>query len=236
MCLVNEDIEFMCTVTYLPLGDDSFILTSSRDVPYKREKALQPKEYVEDGVKIVYPKDGKAGGTWIGTSEKDRLICLLNGGYKNHESKPAYRKSRGLIVKELLVVTEINQALVQIDLDEIEPFTLVIVDWCLGLELIEFVWTGKKKHIFKIPQEAHIWSSATLYDDATKKLRQEWFVSWKDAMAEFSQESILAFHKTAGNGNPIQNVLMKRDGGGTVSISSIKREKGELNFLYEAMY
>ena len=66
----------MCTVTFLPLGENNFILTSSRDVPYSREKALEPKKYAEDSVDLIYPKDGKASGTWIGTSSKNRLISI----------------------------------------------------------------------------------------------------------------------------------------------------------------
>lgn len=223
----------MCTVTYLPLGENDFILTSSRDVPYAREKAMLPKNYIEDSIELTYPKDGKAGGTWIGTSSKNRLICLLNGGFKNHIEKGTYRLSRGIIVKELLKADEINQALIAIDLDNIEPFTLVIVDWNDGLELIEFVWTGEKKHLFNIPQVPHIWSSSTLYDDATKKLRQDWFNEWNSNQKEYKQTSILKFHKTAGNGDTKQNVLMQREGGGTVSLSSIKRENANVNFLYE---
>ena len=89
----------MCTVTFLPLSKTDFILTSSRDIPFSREKASHPKQYVEDGVKLWYPKDGKAGGSWIGTSSKNRLICLLNGGYVYHKPLTSYKKSRGLIVK-----------------------------------------------------------------------------------------------------------------------------------------
>ena len=78
----------MCTVTYLPLGNDEFILTSSRDVPYARERAEHPKKYDENGVTIYYPKDGKAGGTWIGVSDQKRLICLLNGGFEYSPYRP----------------------------------------------------------------------------------------------------------------------------------------------------
>jgi len=53
----------MCTVTFLPLIDNGFVLTSSRDVGYKRQKALSPATYVEKGVSLHYPKDGEAGGT-----------------------------------------------------------------------------------------------------------------------------------------------------------------------------
>ena len=74
----------MCTVTYIPFGNAEFILTSSRDIPFARKKAEPPKKTVEDGVALHYPRDGKAGGTWIGFSDKNRLICLLNGGFDYH--------------------------------------------------------------------------------------------------------------------------------------------------------
>ncbi len=224
----------MCTATFLPLGDHNFIFTSSRDIPYSRKSALAPEIYVENGVELYYPKDGEAGGTWIGTSEKKRLVCLLNGGYKDHEVQSSYRKSRGLVVKDVLEADEVYEFLKQVDLLDIEPFTLIVVDWNDTLELVEFVWTGKKKHYFNIPKQPQIWSSSTLYDEETKKLRQEWFQSWQSMTANYTRESILNFHKTAGNGNPRQNVLMKRDGGGTVSISSVQLgEKGQVDFYYE---
>ncbi|MDC9723837.1 MAG: NRDE family protein [Urechidicola sp.] len=225
----------MCTVTFLPLDENEFILTSSRDVPFARKRADSPKKYIEDGVEIIYPKDGDAGGSWIGTSSKNRLICLLNGGYKNHIIKESYRKSRGIIVKDLLKANAISETLTQIDLDDIEPFTLVIVDWNDGLELFEFVWTGEKKHLINIPQVPHIWSSSTLYDDSVKKLRQDWFRDWNSKNYNYSKEQIINFHKTAGVGNPEIDVLMKREKGGTVSITCISRENAELHLIYEDM-
>lgn len=223
----------MCTVTFLPLEENKFILTSSRDVPYSREKALEPKNYSEDSVDLIYPKDGKGSGTWIGTSSKNRLICLLNGGFKDHIQKEQYRMSRGLIVKALLKVNEISEGLAKIELNDIEPFTLVIVDWNNGLELFEFVWTGEKKHLINIPRLPHIWSSSTLYSSSEKKLREDWFINWQKEHSTFIQNEIIHFHKSAGAGNPKTNVLMKRDGGGTVSITSITKSSEGPQFIYE---
>lgn len=225
----------MCTVTFLPLGENEFILTSSRDVPFARERAESPKKVIEGDVELIYPKDGKAGGSWIGTSSKNRLICLLNGGYKNHRIKESYKKSRGIIVKDLLKSDAISEALTQIDLENIEPFTLVIVDWNDGLELYEFVWTGEKKHLINIPQVPHIWSSSTLYDASVKKLRQDWFRDWNSKNHNYSKEQIINFHKTAGVGNPETDILMKREKGGTVSITSISRLENKLHLIYEDM-
>lgn len=222
----------MCTVTYLPLGNKNFILTSSRDVPYARKKAKYPKKEVEDGVEIFYPKDGEAGGTWIGTSSKNRLICLLNGGFEYHTSRSKYKKSRGLIVKELLKVTKIYDGLEDVDLFGVEQFTLVVVDWNADLQLIEFVWDGATKHLKKMKQTPNIWSSSTLYDSSVKQLRVDWFNKWQKAN-EFTQNNILNFHHSAGIGDKHIDVMMDRGLGGTVSITSVKKENDTVLMDYK---
>jgi len=239
----------MCTVTYIPLGNSDFILTSSRDIPFSRERAEHPKIMEEDGVELCYPKDGKAGGTWIGVSEKKRLICLLNGGFEYHTSRTKYAKSRGLIVKELLKTNDLNEGFQKVDLENVEQFTLTIVDWHKELELIEFVWDGTKKHIKSMLQDPHIWSSSTLYDKSVKKLRRDWFSKWqkdnvilslstplKTSSVEGSQKSILDFHHNAGMGDAFIDVMMNRGLGGTVSITSIKKENNQLSMYYEDVF
>ena len=229
----------MCTVTYLPLSNGNFILTSNRDVPFSRKKASFPKRYQEDKIELLYPKDGKAGGTWIGTSDKHRLICLLNGGFKNHEQQDDYKKSRGIIVKDLLKAEDIKLSCKQIDLEGVEPFTLVIVEWDQSskenksnLRLLEFVWDGKKKHFEEFPQNPKIWSSSTLYSDGMKEMRMKWFSDWK-LKQPFSKKSILEFHHKAGIGNPKIDVMMKRSNVGTVSITQVSKIDEELTMDYE---
>ncbi|MFT4684059.1 MAG: hypothetical protein ACI8RP_000552 [Urechidicola sp.] len=224
----------MCTVSYLPLENNGFILTSNRDVPYTRKKANEPKVYEEEGVELNYPKDGEAGGTWIGTSSKNRLICLLNGGFYYHTSRSIYKKSRGLIVNELLKVDDIKKGIQEIDLNGVEQFTLTIVDWNNELDLFEFVWDGVKKHLKKMKQEPQIWSSATLYDREVKKLRKDWFVDWQNNN-EMTQETILNFHKTAGIGDPAIDIKMDRKEGGTVSITSVLKEGEAVSMNYESI-
>ena len=222
----------MCTVTYIPLGKNDFILTSSRDVPFSRERASQPKKNIEESIELCYPKDGKGGGTWIGVSSKNRLICLLNGGFQYHTSRAEYKKSRGLIVKELLKVDDIRKGLNNISLLNVEQFTLTIVDWNEHLELIEFVWDGKEKHMKNMSQEPHIWSSSTLYDESVKQLRLDWFAEWQKNN-ELSQEKILKFHHNAGIGDPHIDLMMDRKMGGTVSITSVLKSDQQVLMSYE---
>lgn len=210
----------MCTVTFLPLPDRGFVLTSSRDVGYQRERALYPATYQEEGVSLYYPKDGKAGGTWIGTSRNNRLICLLNGGFSNHRRKASYPKSRGLIVKELLIAEDFEEMSSIIDLKNIEPFTLVVVSYKTDLRLFEFVWDGKKRHLKELPNQPSIWSSSTLYTDDMKAMRQDWFREWFIAKGR-TAENILNFHREGGIGFPEVDIFLRREHVGTVSITQV---------------
>lgn len=221
----------MCTVTFLPLGSNNFILTSNRDEQKKRE-TLPPGKYKENGVELVFPKDKLAGGTWIGTSSKNRLICVLNGAFENHLKKPSYKKSRGVIAKEILKEDQFELYIDNLDLNNIEPFTLIIVDWNNdALNLFELIWDEQNKRFSKLANEPKIWSSSTLYSNEIKETRRNWFNNWI-SKKEFTSESILKFHHSE-IGDKEQSVLMKRSYVETVSITSVKKENEILEMLYE---
>lgn len=221
----------MCTVSYLPLRDNNFILTSNRDETPLRN-TIHPQEYLENGVLLKYPKDELAGGTWIGLSDKKRLVCLLNGGFEKHIRKSSYNISRGIIVKNILSADDGVSYINNFDFTEIEPFTLVLVDWSKQLETYELVWDGLKKHFNKLPQEPKIWSSSTLYTKGMRELRKEWFANWLKENNEFHQEEILKFHKNNTLGTPDVSVKMKRPLVETVSITSVVKEDSKVDISY----
>jgi len=222
----------MCTVTFLPTGGENFILTSSRDVSYKRVQSSEPDVFREHGVELLYPRDGKAGGTWIGRSSHDRLICLLNGGFHNHRRMESYRMSRGIVVKQLLAAPGFIRAAEEIDLNGIEPFTLVVVGWRKSLSLREFVWDGTEKHMRKLAVQPRIWSSSTLFTPQMQKMRQDWFSHWLREN-EFGRDRILEFHKRAGIGDPNVDVFLRRPVVGTVSITQFWRDGGDSQMRYQ---
>ena len=90
----------MCTVTCIPTSR-GIVITSNRDERIARGKAISPEVYEMNGVQITFPKDPKGGGTWIAHTKK-KVIVLLNGAQDKHKLKPSYKKSRGLIVLDLI--------------------------------------------------------------------------------------------------------------------------------------
>lgn len=221
----------MCTVTYLPLGKNNFILTSNRDEDPTR-KTVAPKMYLEDQVELTYPKDELAGGTWIGLSSKKRLICLLNGGFTKHQRALSYKMSRGMIVKHLLKVSNAVLEIDQYNFNGIEPFTIVLVDWNKELSLYELVWDGNTKHFKKLEQEPKIWSSATLYTEEMRELRQIWFANWLKEKDEFTQENIVAFHQDTSKGTPETSLKMKRSTVETVSTTCVAKDEEKVSMSY----
>ena len=214
----------MCTVTYLPLGNNQFILTSNRDESPMR-RTIPPTKYDSQGVALVYPKDELAGGTWIGLSEKNRLVCLLNGGFEIHERKGPYAMSRGLVVKKILSAENSVVCIENFIFDNIEPFTLILVDWAKSLATYELVWDGVTKHFKKLTQEPKIWSSSTLYTAEMKASRRAWFADWLSENKTFQQQEIINFQTSTDKGTPETSLKMKRNFVETVSVTSVKKEK-----------
>lgn len=221
----------MCTLTFIPKANNDFILTSNRDEAAARE-TLPPEVYIANGRKLLYPKDKTAGGTWIGISDANRLICLLNGGFTAHERKPEYRMSRGIIVKELLIAENAVQKIESFDFTDIEPFTLVMADWSKSLNLYELVWDGLEKHFKPLPVENHIWSSSSLYTKEMTLQRQKWFSGFLEN-SRLQKNDILDFHHNAGTGDKNTDLRIDRGFLKTVSITQIEKSGSTLTMYYE---
>lgn len=210
----------MCTVSFLPVKN-GYCITSNRDEKNIRLPALLPQTYLVNGKKLLFPKDGDAGGSWIGISENGYAAVLLNGGFIKHVETPPYRKSRGLIFVDILSADSPLDSFLTADLLRIQPFTLVLL---AHSNLYECCWDGSRKHTRVLSQEQpHIWSSVTLYEPAVIAKRTHWFAEWLKQHPAPSMEDMLFFHRFAGDGDPVNDLLMNRANKMlTVSITSME--------------
>ncbi len=208
----------MCTVTFIP-SEHTLFLTSNRDEKHYRSAASAPAVYKAASGNILFPKDGDAGGTWIAVHENGNAIVFLNGGFVAHASRPPYRKSRGLILIDLIDHPEPYTAFLDIDLRNIEPFTAIIWD---DHRLFECRWDGFDKHISEPDKsKPHIWSSVTLYNPAVISKRNRWFEDWIAETGGSSQDEILRFHQFTGDGDAHNDLKMDRGQVFTVSVTSL---------------
>lgn|SRR5690554_1522576 len=222
----------MCTITFTPISNHGFILTSNRDEAPGRE-TLPPEIYNEDGVKLLYPKDAVAGGTWIGVSDRKRVASLMNGGFVAHEPKQSYRKSRGVVLKDILRSNDLKSEIEQYNFQDIEPFTVILVDWNDGVRLFKLVWDGEKYHFSEEPLAPQIWSSSPLYPEILKKKREKWFSEFLFKTIRPTADELLNFHKTSGDGDFNSSLVMDREYVKTKSITQIVKNNDAISMRYE---
>lgn len=222
----------MCTITFIPKSKSDFLLTSNRDESPGRQ-TFPPMVYVEEGVRLQYPKDAVAGGTWIGASHKKRIASLMNGGFVAHERLETYKKSRGLVLKDLLKSDDLEQWVENYEFSEIEPFTVIAVEFITKAQIFELVWDGVNLHLSKPEWAPKIWSSSPLYPENLKKKREQWFVEFLGNIPNPSAADILQFHKTGGAGDLNSNLIMDRGFVKTKSITQISANNGEILMRYE---
>ncbi|MFA6084693.1 NRDE family protein [Mucilaginibacter sp.] len=220
----------MCTVTYVP-GSNGFFLTSNRDESSRRSTALPPKVYSDAEFSLLYPKDADKNGSWIVGKSNGNVIVLLNGAFEKHDATPPYFKSRGLILIEIIRSAFPDQFFRTMNLDGIEPFTCILHT---GSQFVESRWDGLTKHIRVLDERnTYIWSSATLYNKDSRRLREEWFNDWCGRGNPITTEEILSFHKSGGDGNQNHSLIIDRAGKiGTVSITSLFRSSDKLSMTH----
>ncbi len=180
----------MCTVSFISSGGQ-YIITSNRDEHVSRPLAMEPQEETIGSVKVLFPKDTKAGGTWFALNENGSVAVLLNGGFVNHAPTGNYTKSRGLVLLDIIASENPYALLQEMELYHIEPFTLVL----FTTKLLEFRWDGHQKYFRPLDKtKNHIWSSVTLYKDEVIEHRRHLFQKFIDDDLDITAPRVIDFH------------------------------------------
>ncbi len=226
----------MCTVSYFPFNNKSYCLTSNRDEDITRQHAMPIHEYVVNGITVYFPKDPKAGGTWIAHSNNGFSLCLFNGAFEPHIVNNSYRKSRGLVVLDFFNYNNLVDFSKQYNFTDIEPFSLICIkSENKSRQICELKWDGFNTHLIHHDENLPaIWSSVTLYSKEEIALRKKWFKEWIQKNVSPSKDEILLFHHFAGDGDQQHDVVMNRNQKKTVSICCINQiNQNEVEMIYE---
>ena len=219
----------MCTVSFVR-ANGSVIITSNRDEHIQRENAAAPDFHILPGKKIIFPKDARAGGTWFAATDNGTVSVLLNGAFKKHIAKPPYRKSRGLILLEIIEAGKPLSFFNSLNLDNIEPFTIVLYQSDI---LHELRWDGTGKHVKQFDISGnYIWSSSTLYTDEIIERRENLFKQFIHAPDGITTAGIYNFH--ASNNDDTENgfIINRQTGMKTFSITQAIINDNAVNFLH----
>jgi uncharacterized protein with NRDE domain len=220
----------MCTVSFVN-ANGKIIITSNRDEKILRPNAIEPRNYHINNKKIIFPKDQKAGGTWYAIDEHSNVMVLLNGAEEKHIIKDSYRKSRGLIVLDIISSESPIAAWKSIDLNDIEPFTLVLFE---NQKLYQLRWNEIEKETKELDiNESHIWSSSTLYPSEIRAKRAKWFFNFLDTKPVVNEDEMFNFHRyTEGDNAEHGLVINRNDVLKTLSITQTVIEKNKVEIHY----
>lgn len=217
----------MCTVSFVP-SNDKIIITSNRDEVVLRT-AIPPQTYLVSGKKITFPKDPKGGGTWYAVADNSTVLVLLNGAEEKHKHQPPYNRSRGLIVLELISNVSPIEHWKAIDLENVEPFTLVLFQ---NSELFQLRWNGNTKNRLDLDaSQNHIWSSSTLYPRDIREQRLQWFIQFMEKNQNVSAEEMFNFHRYTENSNTENGLIINRSDALktlTITQSVLQNQKTEM--------
>jgi uncharacterized protein with NRDE domain len=198
----------MCTVSFV-FSNGKAILTHNRDEKIARPSAIEPKSYLVNNKNIIFPKDPKAGGTWYAITEDATVLVLLNGADEKHQLKPSYRKSRGLIVLDIISSNSPIEEWKTIDLLNIEPFTLVLFQ---DSKLYQLRWNEIEKSTINLDvTQNHIWSSSTLYPKDIREKRANWFHTFLDTKPEVDATEMFNFHRYTEEKNQENGLVINRN-------------------------
>jgi uncharacterized protein with NRDE domain len=220
----------MCTVSFVATND-KIIITSNRDEKTVRPSAIPPRSYTVNGKNLIFPKDPKAGGTWFVANADGVILVLLNGADEKHEVQLPYRKSRGLIVLDMISSLSPKDFWNEIDLDNIEPFTLVLFQ---NNALFQLRWNGKEKRTTPLDiHQNHIWSSSTLYSSSIREKRADWFHTFMNHNPEITESKMHDFHRHTEEENDENGLVINRNEEmKTLSITQAVIEKNKVVILH----
>ena len=184
---------------------------------------------------MLFPKDSSKGGTWIGVTEKNRTLCLLNGAFIKHNVTGNYFKSRGLVVLDFFKADDRLSFIDSYSLDGIEPFTLIIIDNTEELSLTELKWDGTTKHVTKKNvTKCHIWSSSTLYSAEEAEEKQAQFS--EHISPDNSAEELQNYHEFGTAQSPeLMAYINSSNSIETISITQIVHSKYGASMTYKSL-
>jgi len=198
----------MCTVSFVKV-DKTVIITSNRDEKVLRPSAIEPQYYLVNQKRILFPKDKKAGGTWYAVDEYSNVLVLLNGAEERHTVKESYRRSRGLIVLDLIGSHSPRLAWDTVDLEGIEPFTIVLFE---NQRLYQLRWDEQAKEQQELDtNQPYIWSSSTLYSAAMRLQRALWFHAFRKTNPDLNEEALFQFHRYTETENKEHGLVINRN-------------------------
>ena len=227
----------MCTVSYIPLSGNDYILTHNRDVGKNRPPAKAPDYHDYNDTRILHPTDPQGGGTWNAISDTQHAF-ILNGADYDYFPDFDAKKSRGSICIDIL--TGSIQFPEDKNLTNYDDFTLMHMPRNRSdfNDINEWRWNGSE--LVYVKREIHVpqfWISRGLYSFSDYVRKENAFRKLLDSLQKIKNtdqkaEKILEFHSQKEVFGEEGFLIDRETAVATVSITQVKsyENKEEMNY------
>lgn len=175
-----------------------------------------------DGVRVIAPVDGEAGGTWIGVNQFAVTAALLN----RYEDAPVARTrstiSRGLLLHSLLDAPSAHQVLGRLraaPLHRFLPFTIAVFDRTGTVRLAD--WNGRELRLSHRAEPGLIRTSSGFDQRAAERARRTRFRAATLA-GPLSAHGLRALHRDHRPTKGPLSICMHRPDARTQSLTEIR--------------
>jgi hypothetical protein len=225
----------MCTVTVVP-HETGVRVMCNRDERRSRPAALPPQVHDLGGRLAAFPVDPRGGGSWVGVNDAGIIVTLLNVSGRLHGFSKKPRRSRGLIVREVLrsgSLSDVLETVASLDASLFEMFRLVVMHRFTALEATgDGVRTAIRRQI--TVDTPLLFTSSSLGDALVEAPRTQLFQRMVLKRRSGWLRGQARFHRHLWPSRPEISVCMERDDALTVSRTVVDVTGARRSLLYEA--
>lgn len=225
----------MCTLSW-EQSQDGYTVFFNRDELNSRLPAIPPTLQFIEGVKVIAPKDGNKGGTWIAVNEWGVLTCLLNRYGCTIRAGSHVNQSRGKLVMKLAHSRTWQSSLAilgDIKLSEYPPFQLF--QFVPGAQIKGGQWNGFEWELLQYDLCKRPLTGSSFKNHEVVNQRTQTFHKLVISPQQSDQrlQELETFHLSHDSEAGAYSVNMCRPDAQTVSFSRIDVDHHSVHFRYQ---
>ncbi len=221
----------MCTVSWIH-NPGGYELFCNRDELLTRKPAFPPQVSDIRGVRILAPRDGDFGGSWIGVNEFGLSLSLLNL-YQSSARQVGPFTSRGLLLMDLAQCRSQEQLIEHLtgkELKRFQPFTLLALEPDNTALIAK--WDGGEFLLDRVG-DRHMPLTSSSFDSAkVVEMRKRNFYGLMSSVDAIDSNFFCSFHSGHEPAASAYSTCMHRDDAETVSFSRISVSSDSIEFRY----
>lgn len=205
----------------------------NRDERLSRRPAGPPRVIRLGDGEAIAPRDGQAGGTWIGVNSHGLAVALANVYSDPAPPMPEARISRGMLVSEALRCRDQVAVLTLLEmktLSRYEPFQLIaFAPGCLPQSSL---WDGSAHSVISHSAPGLITTSSSRDQEGASRIRGALFANAAEGASGLTPQVLDELHRSREPEPGPYAISMERSDAGTVSMSVIRVSADRASFSY----